>query len=195
MLTSLDFQLTNAIYHLLPHNAVFDRLFTFFSLDGDALLIWIIVILVTILIEELYHPGIQKRDKKFIFYFLASFVVTALLVNYGIKNLIRRPRPFTNPLAVITGPSCPVDYSFPSSHAATAFASATVLAFFDRKRRWLYYLIAGLIALSRIYLYCHYLFDIVAGGLIGTFIAQTTLRLKSHLLQHLGNELSRCQAI
>jgi len=194
MINSIDTSITGYIFNLFPHNQLIDSIFTFFSLYGNSLILWILIILITLIIEEVHHPGIQKRDRLFIFYFLLSFALTGFIVNLGLKNIFRRPRPCQlistdfNPLrqsaseaslSQLTSDSiCPPDYSFPSGHAATAFTASTVLSYFDRKRRWFYYLIALLIALSRIYLLVHYFSDVVVGGLIGSFISKMVLLIK-----------------
>lgn len=66
--------------------------------------------------------------------------------------------------------------SFPSGHAATAFALALVLA-----RRWrrlapAFWGFAGLVAWSRIYLNRHFLSDVVCGAIIGLAIAELISR-------------------
>lgn len=61
--------------------------------------------------------------------------------------------------------------SFPSGHTATAFALARVLArrYPDRSR--LFYALAGLVGLSRVYLNRHYPGDVAAGALVGLYAA------------------------
>ena len=61
--------------------------------------------------------------------------------------------------------------SFPSSHAANAFALAIVLA-----RRWrrgtpVFLLLAGLVAYSRMYLNRHFLSDVVFAAILGVGVA------------------------
>jgi undecaprenyl-diphosphatase len=66
--------------------------------------------------------------------------------------------------------------SFPSGHAATSFAAAAVLARFVP--RWAavgLYVLAALIAWSRVYVGAHYPLDVVGGALLGLLIA-TALR-------------------
>ncbi len=60
-------------------------------------------------------------------------------------------------------------HSFPSGHAATAFAVFLFLAFLTRKN-WLklvYLFLAVLVAYSRVYLSQHFLIDVIAGSIVG----------------------------
>lgn len=178
IITNLDFQLTNFISSLIPHNQFFNYLFAFFSLRGNSIFIWVIVIILVLVFEERKNPGISKKDIRFISLFIISFVVASIISQILIKNIVKRPRPCTNSnyfQLVSTNFNCPLDYSFPSSHAATAFAAATVISAFDKKRKWLYFIIAILISLSRIYLGYHYFFDVAAGGLLGWIISKAIL--------------------
>jgi undecaprenyl-diphosphatase len=57
--------------------------------------------------------------------------------------------------------------SFPSSHAANCFALATVIFVFYRRRGWIAFLLAALVAFSRMYVGVHWPVDVLAGCLIG----------------------------
>ena len=59
--------------------------------------------------------------------------------------------------------------SFPSGHTVTAFAIATVLAFYTTSKIQyvLLLLAAALVAFSRVYLSQHFLLDVLAGSFIG----------------------------
>lgn len=163
-----DAQVTGFINFVLPHNTFFNYFFSFFSQKGASVLIWIGIILLLVIFEE-------KKDKKFILCFLISFAVAGIISNLFLKNLFRRPRPQINLAYGKISNTCPKDFSFPSGHATTAFAAAAALAYFDKKRKYLYYLVAGLIGLSRIYLQCHYFGDVAVGGIIGYLIAKVIL--------------------
>jgi undecaprenyl-diphosphatase len=174
----LDTVITNFLKNLLPNNFFFDLFFSFFSLKGNAIFVWILVIIIALFLEEKKHPGISKNDKKFILAFTLSFLLTAFLVEYPLKNFFNRQRPILtnlNQLQLVSTNYCPTDFSFPSGHAATAFSAATVLTFFDKKRRFFYSTIAFLIAYSRIYLGCHYFLDVLGGGVLGFFVAKILL--------------------
>jgi len=202
MIQLIDTTITIFLRDIIPHNSFFNTIFSFLSLKGFSLAIWIVIIIFTTVIEEIHHPGIQKRDKRFIFYFILTLCIQLIVVNYILKPLIHRSRPTSNLIYnVRTGrdlsllradhdlplqisiESCPADFSFPSGHAATAFTAAFVLSYFDKKRHWFYYIIAVLISFSRIYLGCHYFFDVVFGGLLGSFIAWMTLKVKCPIIK------------
>lgn len=170
-LLQTDIFLTQSIYVLIPHTPTLDYFFSFFSQQGSSILIWVITIVILIFLGE-------RKDKRFVLYFLAVFGI-ALGLTTLLKNVFIRPRPdfFSLIHAVNT---CPIDYSFPSGHAATAFAVATVLAYFDRKRWYVYFIIASLIAFSRIYLGCHYVGDIIIGAILGIFFSKVILYFTSH---------------
>ncbi|MFA5770036.1 MAG: phosphatase PAP2 family protein [Patescibacteria group bacterium] len=175
---SLDYFLTNFFNQLVPHNLFFNYFFSFFSLKGSSILVWILVILIVVILEERKNPGVSSRDKKFIFLFSFSFLLTAFLSDIILKNIFLRSRPFFNIGSGNPTPTqflCPLDFSFPSTHAATAFAAATILTYFDKKHRWFYYSVAIFISYSRIYLGCHYFFDVVFGAIIGWLVSQLLL--------------------
>lgn len=172
---SLDYFLTNFFNKIIPHNQFFDYFFSFFSLKGSSIFIWILVIILVVILEERKNPGITKQDIKFIFLFFTTFIITYILSDFILKNIFMRPRPLvTNHYSLATF-FCPVDFSFPSAHAATAFVAAGVLSHFDKKRSWFYYIVAVLISYSRIYLGCHYFFDVVFGAIIGYIISKLIL--------------------
>ncbi|MDD3806814.1 MAG: phosphatase PAP2 family protein [Candidatus Marinimicrobia bacterium] len=63
-------------------------------------------------------------------------------------------------------------WSFPSNHAANFFSIAAVLTYFYRKRRFIPWIIACLVAYSRVYVGKHYPLDILAGALLGFAIGR-----------------------
>ena len=109
----------------------------------------------------------------------AAFIVVSLLTNF-FKRLvfIQHYRPlwffYYNDLHRVII-DAPVNYlrSFPSGHAMTAFAMATILSILFRKH-WLsvlFFIGAFLISWSRVYLCQHFFIDIFWGGLLGFFSA------------------------
>lgn len=179
ILNKIDVFLTFFFYRLLPKTVILNHLFLFFSIEGASLFIWLMIIFFIIFFEEKRNPGISQKDKSFLLVFFITFMTIFLINNYLLKNFFKRPRPINNQKLNINNIHCPNDFSLPSSHAATAFGAATILVFFDKKRRWFYYSTAYLIAYSRIYLGCHYFFDVFVGGLIGYFLAKIIITFLS----------------
>jgi len=89
-----------------------------------------------------------------------------------LKHFIGRPRPrFTHGDELVLGPSLDSGLdSFPSGHAANAFGAATVLAWFFPSVRTPLYLVAGLVAVSRVLRGSHFPTDVWAGAVLGVVI-------------------------
>jgi undecaprenyl-diphosphatase len=108
---------------------------------------------------------------------LAAVALAVLLadsISYRVvKQLVDRQRPFNNPevstwvrhVGEAHGPS------FPSNHAANCFAVAGVLAWYFRKSRHYFYSFAALVAISRPALGVHFPSDVLAGAILGIFVA------------------------
>jgi len=100
-----------------------------------------------------------------------AVVLAQGVVDWGIKPLIARPRPFVSDASSRVVGYQPPTYSFPSGHAASSFAAATVLAFaLSRRRAATAWILAATVAFSRIYIGVHYPLDVVVGALIGMLL-------------------------
>ncbi len=66
--------------------------------------------------------------------------------------------------------------SFPSGHSITIFATATALALLIPRFRLSLFILATLVALSRITLTAHYLSDVLIGSWLGVLISFTLYR-------------------
>ena len=101
--------------------------------------------------------------------FAAAGIATlaASLVVGQLKDVFDRARPPQSDPGLGSLVPLPDNPSFPSGHAATAFAAATAIAVLcPRLRPWALGLAAA-VALSRVYLRVHVPLDVLAGGLIG----------------------------
>jgi undecaprenyl-diphosphatase len=103
----------------------------------------------------------------------AAAVVVADTTASLIKQAVERPRPFVpfpdpEPL-VGTGSG----YAFPSGHAATSFAAATVLARAAPRLTPVLVVLAVAVAWSRVYVGVHYPGDVLAGALLGLAVGAT----------------------
>jgi undecaprenyl-diphosphatase len=88
-----------------------------------------------------------------------------------IKDLVDRARPAIADPAIEALVATPASPSFPSGHAATAFAAAIAVGAFYPRLRWPLLGMAALVGLSRIYLGVHYWLDVLAGAALGTLLA------------------------
>jgi membrane-associated phospholipid phosphatase len=113
---------------------------------------------------------------------------TSVAFTYGIKILVKRPRPYEvlknvkrnkDDLA-FTDP-----YSFPSGHTSTAFSIATSLTLRYPDKPFLItglYFYSTVIALGRIYLGVHYPTDVLGGMLIGAGSAVLIHSLRKEII-------------
>jgi len=110
------------------------------------------------------------------FLFTVAAVAIADWSATGIKALVGRDRPpVHDPLPKPLVP-VPHDGSFPSGHAATSFAAATVLTHAFPRFGPLLFLLAAAVAFSRVYVGVHYPLDVIGGAALGVLVA-TALRL------------------
>lgn len=98
---------------------------------------------------------------------LAAFAADS--ISLGIKDLTHRARPFEahpqiHPLYSVHSSS------FPSGHAATAFAGAIVVSYLAPRATPFLLAFAAAIAFSRIYVGVHYPGDVVVGAAIGAAV-------------------------
>ena len=103
---------------------------------------------------------------------LAVAMILQYLVNGGVlKHLFARVRPCNVDTTVELLVKRPKGFSFPSGHSAAAFCAVGVLYGAKIKRLlWPSFILACLIAFSRLYLYVHFPTDVLAGALCGFFI-------------------------
>jgi membrane-associated phospholipid phosphatase len=87
-----------------------------------------------------------------------------ICLNYGVKLLVKRPRPLLEGLPPLGG--APSSLSFPSAHAASSFAVATAMVRVDPATSSAL-LVALVISLGRPYLGMHYPSDVLIGALLG----------------------------
>jgi undecaprenyl-diphosphatase len=119
-------------------------------------------------------------------YAILVFTVVAVgiadLVATELKGVFDVERPSSRYAEPRTLVHAPVDGSFPSGHASTSFAAATVLTF--ARPRWApaFFLLALAIGFSRVYVGVHYPLDVVGGAVLGILVA-TALRLLVTALQ------------
>jgi membrane-associated phospholipid phosphatase len=113
---------------------------------------------------------------------LASVAVTSAVLNLGIKSIVARRRPdrLAQRVPALRQVPMPTSTSFPSGHAAAAFAFATGVGQVLPGAGFPLRALAALVAYSRVHTGVHYPGDVIAGALLGAAIAQST----THFLEY-----------
>lgn len=142
---------------------------------GNAGAIWIFIGIILLFSRRYRGIGITL---------LLALLITSILGEGIIKNIIQRPRPFVSNPNIKIIIDAPLSYSFPSGHTASSFAAAGVLAKYFKDKKYLFYGFAILMAFSRLYLFVHYPSDIIGGIILGLIGCQTAIYLyKKYLIR------------
>lgn len=142
------------------HSPAADIFFRYMTWGGDGIVISIICLL--LLLVKLRYGIIMSLVS-----FISAFFVSLL------KKFYDEPRPSRffegQDLNWVDGIDLYANHSFPSGHAAAAFTMCLILTVFVKNKRLgiLFFLIALLVAISRVYLFQHFLIDVWIGSLCG----------------------------
>lgn len=177
-MVSMDGQILLFIQEHL-RNAVCDVFFKGITHLGDAGIFWIVLTIVLLCFKQTRKAGI---------YSACALVLSLIVNNLILKNLINRVRPYE----VVEGLQCIVapakDASFPSGHTGASFASAVAIYWQIPKKYAVFFVVlASLIAFSRLYVGIHYPTDVLGGLVTGIGIGL--------LVNVIGDRISRLKRV
>jgi membrane-associated phospholipid phosphatase len=154
------------LYRLLRehgHDPAIERPVRGFSRLGEHAAIWLALGAAGAAVDRSRRPRWLRA---------ARAVLAAYALNTLLKTIVRRRRPQLEKLPALI--STPTSLSFPSAHASSSFAAAR--AYSSLLPGVPLYIVAVLMALSRVYLGVHYPSDIAAGALLGMLVGSEARR-------------------
>lgn len=145
------------------HNPALDKVMIFFTNLGEYGAVWILTAILLLCFQKYRRYGALM---------LVSLLVTFLIGEIGLKNLIMRERPLVADPTVQQLIPLPSGSSFPSGHTVSSFTAAWILWKADRKFGAAGLALAVCIGFSRLYLFVHYPTDVLGGAVLGIACAQ-----------------------
>lgn len=119
----------------------------------------------------------QKKGRIALLVLIIAIVFADQLSSAVIKELVGRLRPCWELQNINLLVPCGEGKSFPSSHAVNSFTTAVVLSFFYNNYKYMLYIVASLIAFSRVYVGVHYPSDVLGGAILGVIIGMLIIML------------------
>ena len=131
--------------------------------------IWFIVVAVALLAFWIYRA--RKDALKWIAALAITLALSDMVAYRVVKPSIERLRPPASGVHVIVRGPEHTGNSFPSNHASNIFAAATILTFALPPLGLPFFIVATLVAYSRVYVGAHFPLDVLAGAVLGIIIA------------------------
>ncbi len=156
----IDNLILDGIYAL--KNPVLDFLMPIITAFGNSGAVWILICILCLIFKKTRKCGIT----------IAIGLILSLIVCNGLlKNLVARIRPFEANGIMELLIDIPKDFSFPSGHSSASFVAASVIYMYYKKWGIFALIFAALIAFSRLYLYVHYPSDVIFGIILGIMLS------------------------
>lgn len=116
--------------------------------------------------------------------FLISCLASASIFSWGVKELVKRPRPWHS-YQVIEKKTEGGGWSFPSGHTTGAFATAFSMAIAFRRKKWIIGVMLGwacIVGYSRMDLGVHYPTDVMGGILLAAMAVALNYLIFKYLI-------------
>ncbi|WP_131021070.1 phosphatase PAP2 family protein, partial [Clostridioides difficile] len=167
----MDIQLNILLFFQNLRNPILNFIFLVFTISTEAPLL--------ILITTIIYWCINKKcGQKILFAIIGNFVV-----NLGIKEFVKAPRPIGIKGLESLRVSTAGGYSFPSAHTQTATTFwVSIMTIF--KKRYLHLIGAVMVlgvGLSRLYLAVHWPIDVIAGWILGIFFTVVFVKIFDYI--------------
>lgn len=131
----------------IPRTVFLDRFFLFFTqLPGAIGQLWLIVGIVLLFFKRTRKTGAAV---------LVSYIGVLLFGELLLKHVVTRMRPCQIDQTFAMLVERPTSSSFPSTHSAFAFGTAMAIFMNHRRAGVLMFIVATLVAFSRLYLFVH----------------------------------------
>ena len=164
-----------------------DWLMPIITLFGEAGIFWIALSVFFLLFPKYRKMGLGMGF---------ALIIGLLICNVTLKPLVARIRPYDYQLQIF-GREIPLlverlhDYSFPSGHTLASMECAVVMLRNRKKLGIPAFVLAILIAFSRLYLYVHYPTDVLVAILMGVGIGFLGDFLSNLLFAYLPQKLKK----
>ena len=164
----MELSILHAIQSL--HNSVLDKVMVavFNNMMGSLGQIWIVLGIVLLIIPKTRKCGIAV---------LGSYVLSLMIGNEWLKDMIARPRPCAVDDTVTLIVKKPSSFSCPSVHTYLAFSSAMAVFHYYKKAGIGVFIFAALVGFSRMYFFVHYPTDVLFGAVLGIVTAFVVCKL------------------
>ena len=169
----IEFYILNYIQKNIK-NDMLDIIMPVISLLGTIGAIWLILC---------FGSLFSKKHKRLGRMLFCDLLVNLIACNLIIKPIVNRIRPYemNSTIQLIVPPE--IDPSFPSGHTFFAFGSATICFMYNKKLGIASYILAFLMAFSRLYLYVHFPTDVLFGAIFGTLMAFAAAKLEKTVFE------------
>lgn len=149
------------------HSGAMDFLAPILSLFAEAGILYIALSVLFLALPKTRRMGLCTG---------LALLFGVVLCNMIMKPLVARPRPFDYQLIhfgkeISLLVKAPKDFSFPSGHTIAAFEFAVAAWLNDKRIGIPAFVVAILVAFSRMYLYVHYPSDVIFAAILGTLLA------------------------